>query len=261
MTLGKPPSLSLLRLTRDAAHLNAVANHSAVRPWLGGGDGELDLAQVIDSPGVVTMEGEFGGFLLHRIDVGLWEVHSMFLPEGRGGFAREAMLEARRWMFGATDCVELCTKVPDGNGAALGLARAAGFRESFRRDHCWPIEGGDRGVSFQSLTMDRWREIEPCLPQIGIEFHDWLERVLADAGGAHAPHPVDPSHDRAVGAAILSLRSHARKSVAFYNRWACRSGYAPITVISENPITIDVVSGIVRLTDDGPELVSCPLAQ
>jgi hypothetical protein len=44
-------------------------------------------------------------------------------------------------------------------------------------------------------------------------------------------------------------RGQARKGVILYNLWASAAGYAPITLLADDPPLVDVVDGIVGLED------------
>ena len=59
-------------------------------------------------------------FLVVAVGSGFYEVHSLFLPEGRGREALRASREATDVMFTATDCLELRTTVPHRNRSAAG---------------------------------------------------------------------------------------------------------------------------------------------
>ena len=136
-----------LTRTMDAAFLNEVANHPEVRLWLGG-EGVLDLTPLVAHPANVALVTEYGGWLCIKLDDGLYEAHSMFLPEGRSASLVSDMQAGFRYLFTRTDCLEVCTKVPAGNLAAKGLARAARFRETFTREDGRPHFPGP--VSYQT---------------------------------------------------------------------------------------------------------------
>lgn len=247
-----------LRRTFDATFLNQVVNHAEVRPWLGG-DGEIDLSAVIGNPNNFALVNDYGGWIVARVDAGLYDVHSQFLPEGRNAALIDDMRAAIHFMFTATDCIELVTRCPDNNKAALGLARTAGFREIFRREESWPVKDDKPcGCSFQSLPFDRWRAMDETLPAIGHWFHERLENEKLKAGSSLVVHADDEAHDRAVGAAIAMARAHnPQKAVFTYNRWANFAGYAPIMLISEHPPTFDVLDAIVTLKGDDMEVLQC----
>lgn len=247
-----------IRRTFDATFLNSVVNHSDVRPWLGNvAAGEIDLSGVIGNSANYALVTERGGWLVVNIDAGLYEVHSQFSPEGRGDIVAP-MRDAIHFMFTATDCVELVTRCPDDNKAALGLARTAGFREVFRRDACWHGVDGLTGCSFQSLRLERWREIDMRLLELGEKFHSQLEAAKLESGSSLDVHPHDPAHDRAVGAAFaMVMACNPHKGLFTYNRWAKFAGYAPITMVNEHPPTFDIWDAVVALRGQEMEVLQC----
>lgn len=246
-----------LRRTLDATRLNEVANHPDVRPWLGG-EGPLDLSGMISDPANFAFENDHGGFVLHRLDADLYEAHSLFLPDGRGAGVRALAEEGFRFLFTATDCMEVVTKVPEGNAAAAALARCVGFVEGFRRGAAWQGPSGPLAVSYQSLTFDRWRSRDPMAAERGHWFHDRLETTKANAGSDLVTHPDDAAHDRAAGAAVLmAMAGRGRKAVWTYNRWALFAGYAPIHLVSEAPLVIDVVDAVVQVAGEDMEVLLC----
>lgn len=252
----------MLKRTLDATLLNAVSNHPEVRPGMGYGDGPLDFAPALANPDNVALVNAHGGWVFVKLGPGYYEAHSQFLPEGRTSSLVIDLREALRYLFCVTDCTEIVTRVPDDNKGALGLARAAGCREVFRRERCWPGPGGEHGVSFQSLTLDRWRGMDPTLPALGRWFHESLEAAKRAAGSELPAHEDDEAHDRAVGAAVAMIRAgNPHKAVLSYNRWACFAGYAPITLVSDHPLIFDVVDALVSLTPTGElEVLQCQVA-
>jgi hypothetical protein len=244
----------------DAGRLNRVANHPDVRPWLGG-EGPVNWAPTLADSRNVALETGHGGWVFINLGDGRYEVHSQMLPEGRGDW--EAARAALRVMFTATDCMEVVSKVPDGNAGAKGIARAMGFQELFRREACWRNPGGDIvGISYVGLTLDRWRGRDETLVAAGEWWHENLERAKAEAGSDLPTHPHDEAHERAVGASVLMFKAaNPRKGVREYNRWALLAGYAPILLLSEHPVVVDARDAIVSLKGDDLEVLSCRGAQ
>jgi|SRR3972149_236101 len=247
-----------LHLQTDAAFLNEIANHPEVRPWLGG-EGPVDYGPIMAVPSTVAVANEHGGFLFHEHGPGRFEVHSQFLPEGRGRCALAAMVEARRFMFTATDCLELRTRVPANNRAAWSLARHAGFQESFRREKSWPTPSGERvDISFQVLHLERWRALDAELPALGHWFNEELERAKIAAGSKIPTHPDDEAHDRAVGAALsMAWAGKPHKALWAYNDWARFAAYAELELVSDAPVIIDIADAIIRLEPGRMEVVEC----
>lgn len=243
--------------TLDPRALNAAANHPDVRPWLGG-EGELDLSPVVLDPRNIAVSGEHGGFVLQAVGPGEYEVHTIIAPEGRAGLL-SAFRAGLRYVFIRTDALRLLTKVPDCNKAALRLAKAAGFRELFRREACWTAPDGERcGVAYLALEFDDWRALDDTLIADGEWFHDRLDEAKRAAGSELSKHDDDEAHERAVGAAVQMLRAgNAEKAVALYNRWAIFAGYAPLALLSVSPVIVDAVDAVVEVRDQDMGVLLC----
>lgn len=110
----------------DPEIVNGFANHPAVRPMFGGGQ-KLDLSSAVREPNVFLF-GEHGGFCASWCAPGVYEVHTLIAPGGRGKWAIKAAAEAQRIM--ADKGAEmLWTRVhPDARHTAL-FTRKMGFRE------------------------------------------------------------------------------------------------------------------------------------
>lgn len=232
--------LPRIRRTLDGTFLNSVANHPKVRPHLLG-DGPLDVSPAVTDPANITLQTEHGGWVLHNLGGGSYEVHSMFLPEGRGASVKAALIEALDYVFTATDCVRLITRLPKGNVAARALARIAGFKT-------WFVSGGDERAR---IEIADWAQSSAACLKAGEWFHERLEAAKAASGSAREVHDDDPPHDRAVGAAVLMCRAgNPVKAVAQYNAWAQAAGYALVSLVSLNPMVIDIVDAVL----EGPDM-------
>jgi hypothetical protein len=236
-----------LNRTFEASGFNAVANHPDVKPWLLAPEGVIDLSGVIENPANYALWRDGGGFVLVCHEPGIYEAHSLFLPEARG-HSIAAMRAGFEYMFVATDAIEIVTSVPDGNEAALALASKAGFKPIFRTD----------GMTHCKLDLVSWAMSRPELEDDGQVFHDALEQKKLRSGSTLHVHKECATHNRMVGAAFRMVkRGNAVKAVAQYNKWARMAGYAPIGLISINPPTIDVVDAIVEWTGQEMEVVLC----
>jgi len=243
----------VIRRTFDPSFLNTVINHPEVRPFMAPGTEPLDVTTGVSSPANFALVTEGGGFILHCHEPGIYEVHSQFLPEYRGGHAAKAMRAGFDYMFTRTDATRIVTQVPDNNPAARGFARLARFRPMFRR------EAGLMGpTEYMGLSVEEWAQDNRSLEADGEWFHGKLEEAKKRAGSELAVHGHDPAHERAVGASVRMIKAgNAAKGVAFYNRWARLAGYAPITLISAQPVVIDVVDAVVGLADNDMEILLC----
>lgn len=237
--------------TFDAAALNAIANHPDVFPWLGS-DAPVDVTSVLDNAENYALVSDGGGFLLKQHEFGVYEVHSLFLPEARH-LTVAAMRSGMHFMFEHTDCVRLVTEVPLNNQPAANLAKAGGFVEMFRR------QDAPRGpTSYQILDIDMWIQSSDALHSAGQLFHDQLEQAKGATGSTLPVHADDPAHDRAVGAAFGMIRAgNVHKGIGTYNRWARLAGYAPIHALTTQPVVIDIVDAIVALNDGEMEILLC----
>lgn len=241
-----------LSRTVDASFLNSVANNADVRPWLGG-NGVLDLAPTLADFRNFGLVTDAGGFVLTAHGPGVYEVHSMFLPSA-GAAAIAAMRAGMGYMFTRTDCFQLLTKVPDDNRAALGLARAGGFRLAFHRPDCW--NGG--GVKHFAQTVEDWALGNAALEADGEWFHATLEAAKLATGSDLPTHPHDAAHDRIVGATVQMMRAgNVAKAAFFYNRWARFAGYGPIQLLNQTPAVLDLGDAVVELRDGNMEMLTC----
>lgn len=236
----------MIRRTMDATLLNAVMNDPSVRPHVVADDGLVDVASLVEDPNNYALVTEFGGFLLIRHEPGVYEVHTQFLPEGRGKYAVQAMREGFRYMFIHTDCLEIITKVCEDNPAADSFAKLAGFRQRFARDNAW----NGKSMSYRVITIDEWTTRDPATKKAGKAFHDRLEKEKIRKGSVLPVHDEDTAHDQYVGASFLMMREQPVKAVWFYNKWARFSGYATIDLLSDKPVVVDVRDAIIEFGDD-----------
>lgn len=252
--IAADPAEQTLRRTLDATFLNRVANDPSVRPHVGG-VGELDLREQVARLANHALTNASGGFLFEYHEPGRYELHTLFLPAGRGASVLRAAAEAFRYMFTRTDCVEIVTKVPASNAPADFMARRAGLQPIFQREAAW-ADGST--VTFFALSLDGWQARDPELVKAGRAFHDMLDDAKREAGSDHPSHPEDEAHNRAVGAASLMAQAgQHRKAVWSYNRWARFAGYQAIELLSDLPPVIDVRDAIITVAAGGLEVVQC----
>lgn len=237
--------------TLSAEAFNLIANDPVVRPWLGGTQ-PIDLTNVLADPnnfGFLT-DDELGGYLYHKKGLGLYMVHCLALPAGRGRDMLNARSQSLREMFTKTDCVEVITMVPDGNKGADVWAAHAGFREVFRREKAFDLMGEMVGVSYRSLSYIDWAIHDSANRREGERFHAMIHQHVAD------DHGEDPIHDGMVGGTIEGcLQGNAEKAIALYNRWAAHAGYEPIQVLTARPLVLNIRSCILSLDADGIQVL------
>jgi len=89
----------MIERTFDAARLNSIANHEAIRPFIGGDiTVDIDLSNAVADHANIFLAGEHGAFAFSWTGPGVYEVHTMVLPDGRGPWAAAFALSARSWM-------------------------------------------------------------------------------------------------------------------------------------------------------------------
>jgi hypothetical protein len=142
----------------DIDLINRVVNDPTVRPMLGGGTEYFDMKQAFDlMPGSVALMNETGGFVFYRIMDGLFSIHCMFLPEGRGAKAVRAAMQAVSWMFENAEARAICTEIPVCNPSAMWLARRTGFQNVGRREGSYMApDGSIHDMNEFLLTKPQW---------------------------------------------------------------------------------------------------------
>lgn len=140
----------MLQRSKDADHLNEVLNHPEVSRWMLGLPPPYDCSQLLANSDNVYLANEHGGFLFLKQDDYVYEVHTQFLPEGRGNSLRLAR-DAAFWMFTRSDALAITTYVPTDNPAALALTNAMGFLTC--QDH---KEFNGRTCTVHLLTIKDW---------------------------------------------------------------------------------------------------------
>jgi hypothetical protein len=234
----------MIERTFDAAFFNRICNLPEVRPGLGG-EGYLDTTATLADERNFALRTEHGGFILMPHGAGFYSVHTQFAAEGRGRHAIAAMQSGLDFMFTRTDCMRIFSHCPDSE-SSNPRARAEGRGEAwFRKEHD-PLGPG----TVVSWDIMDWATNTPDLEADGKQFHDLLEAAKIEAGSALPVHDDEPAHDRMVGAVSrMCHRGQARKGVILYNLWASAAGYAPITLLGDNPPMVDVVDGVVTIED------------
>ncbi|WP_422057962.1 hypothetical protein [Sphingomonas sp.] len=82
---------TILEPSRDGERINALVNHPAIRPHVGGDVARpLDLSAAVADCDNFFLLGEHGGFACCWSAPSVFEVHTFILPEGRGPWAAQA---------------------------------------------------------------------------------------------------------------------------------------------------------------------------
>lgn len=247
----------------SADRLNAVVNDPSIYPWVCGEHvGHLDLRPVIDDRRNVLLMGEHGGVLFVLLQPGIYEAHTQVLPAGRGRWCLDMVNEALAWMFCRTDAVEIMTRCPQGNVAAKALARAIGGCYEFTNPNGWVFNRKPIPADIFALRIQDWMRTAEFLPAIGHDFHERLDEQYRALGVVSGVHPDDAIHDRYVGAAAaMIMGGQPHKAVIFYNRWAALAGYAPIALLREAPIRVDIRDAVLEVNGGTFEVTECRLVQ
>lgn len=243
----------------DASILNEVCNHPKVRPWLGGDlEQPLDLTHIVNSPNNIVLchDGFYAIYI--QVQPGLYEVHtqaSAVKPPQDTVASAQATL---RWMFTQTNCIEVLTRVPDGNARARRLTASTGFKFDFRVTRGWQVSGNIEECDILSLPLAGWIATDPTLVESGEEFHRQVDEACKAAGVTRSEHPDDANHDRWAGAAFEMVKGgQVGKAVLSYNRWAAMGGYMPIAPVSLNPLIIHIGDMALRVHDNHLEVLKC----
>lgn len=141
-----------VQLSRDVALLNRVVNDPSVFPYVSFGfKGPFDMAPFVLDERNYFFANEHGGFLGLDKGNGIYEVHTQFLPAGRGKAAIRAAREAMTYMFTQTACHALMTFCPLDNPASAFLAKASGMTR-FKTE----TELGVQGDTY-TITRKEWQ--------------------------------------------------------------------------------------------------------
>lgn len=85
----------------DASFHNYVANHPTVKPTLGYNEDYTDFTPLFEHPELYTLlHDEVGAASIFEWSApGVWQAHSLFLPESRGRNGIETGKAMLAWMF------------------------------------------------------------------------------------------------------------------------------------------------------------------
>lgn len=85
----------------DAALHNIIANHPEVKPTIFYGEGEIDFSPLFEAEDqyVLLHDGVGAASIFEWSAPGVWQGHSMFLPDSRGKNGINAGRAMVAWMF------------------------------------------------------------------------------------------------------------------------------------------------------------------
>lgn len=241
--------LTLKRIGPESAgQLHEMLAEPSISPFaLIGHEGKVNLAPFLADGrniALLTLDGEKaeGAILFHWQEPGVYEVHTMAREGARGLAYMRAVTEALRTMFLCSDCMELYTRIPEGNLRALGLVRFVQGRREFL--------ASDNKTEFYALRWPQWlwgRGGE-SLVERGKRFHERLEAQFAEQDRVHEAHEDNSDHDRMVGATTeLILNGMVVKGITLYNRWAKLAGYAVLNVVVQNPLVLNIGDALIQV--------------
>lgn len=251
------PNISEARRSMDVAHFNEIANDPTVRPSLGG-EGPIELAPVVDDVNNYAFASEHGGFILWRLGSGRYDVHSLFLPDGRGDEARSLLDLVAAYMFARTDCTEGRTMIPEHNRPAKILAQAGGFEKRFELERLPWTPGHTKRAECHALTIERWALTHALPLRVGEWFHEKIEQAKQLSCSTSPVHEEEAAHTRIAGATTMMIHGgQPEKAVAFYNVWALQTRYQPITLLSKNPAVVDIGDAVLESSATHVEILKC----
>lgn len=234
----------------DAAFINYVANEPSVHPHLLAGGQAIDYTPVVNDANNVVLVGSHGGMVFHKCMPGIFEVHTQALPEGRGRWTLEMAHSCLMWMFTRTDAIEIFTRVPHGNEPARTLTLNVGG--VLEQHVSIPIHGDDVTFGVYRLRIEDWIKTSPYLEAMGAAFHARLHAEYDRLGMKVAKHDPDPWHDRNAGMAYLMITGgQIAKGVGYYNRHAVMAMAPPISLISMDPVVVNIQDAYLKVRPDG----------
>jgi RimJ/RimL family protein N-acetyltransferase len=127
----------------DAHFLNAIANHSSVRPFMGGPEGFLDLGRWVADPKTHVLIGAHGFSIFHQLAYGLYDWHCGVLPEGRGRWALNAGKASLDYAFERISALAIIAAIPQPNRGARVLVSALGFKLRHVLPEAFPTPAGN----------------------------------------------------------------------------------------------------------------------
>lgn len=133
----------VIRIERDAAFWIDVASHPALAGALYGLPPQA-LAAIIATPSVTPLASQHGGFIFNRLDAFgfMYELHTLFTPEGWGREVVTAGHEALERIFGSGAQVIVTAQMRDNDRSqpprSFGFKAAGCWSETqFGEAMCW----------------------------------------------------------------------------------------------------------------------------
>jgi hypothetical protein len=144
-----------MNISTDSQFLNRIINDPSVFPFVSYGQKfPMDAALLLEDRRNVFLANESGGFLFLFRQEGIYEVHTLFLPDGRGAAALSSAKEAAAFAFAVMRAQLLVTFVEENNRATRLFAMKAGFRKTGQVRHS--------GYKFDELEYSRKDWVKKC---------------------------------------------------------------------------------------------------
>lgn len=244
-------TLSTVRREFDSRRHNEILNDPSVLPYVRGTLDRLDTSGAVANRDNILLMGEHGCVLFMMLQRGLYEAHSAALPAGRGRWMAEFCRAATHWMFTRSDCIEVMTRCPTIQSKAL--ARHLGWVKEFTNANGWVVDGKNVPADVYAVRLWDWWKTAPGLTERGEWFHDRLNEEYKRLTGKVPTHGEDDgSHDRVVGLVTeMFLNGQPDKACILYNRWAALADHHPISMVSYNPVAVDIGGAILIVQGDG----------
>lgn len=232
--------------------INRLVNHPDIYPFVKGyTQGRLDVGPAVADERNILLMGEYGGAIFHQRQPGLYEAHTQVMPEGRGAWTMAMGRAVIHWMFTRSDCMEILTRCPRGNLAALAGARAVGAKYWFTNPQGWVMDQDPVPAKIYRLNVQDWLDTAPGLVERGQWFRRRLSEEYKRLGQAVPEWHIPEEYDRQLGGAVeMLLGGQAMKAQVFYNRIAAMVGWQSAAVMSVEPLTINTGYALLIFRDN-----------
>ena len=193
-----------------------------------------------------------GVFIFIALNDTTFEVHTNLLSKCRKNNALAAAVKARDFMFTATPCSRLVTRVPEFNKPAFNFSKLNGFEVDFIREKSFSYNKKLFNQTFLSLDIYSWMRIVAMKFQmLGEKFHSQLEKLKNETGIGEEVHDVDKPHDVTVGISLsMMLAGQISKSEYYFNEWASLAGYSGVKhlgINNDNEHILDIGEAIISI--------------
>lgn len=237
----------------NAKRMNVLLNHPLIRPDIGDGDELVDIGKAAANPRNYLMMGESGGIMLLCIAPGIYECHTAVHPNSRGKWTMGLIASVQKYMFTATDCYEIVTRVPVGHIAALAATQACGMTREFTLPKAAVFRGEIADIHVFGMRIQDWVPRAPTLVERGRWFHQRLESEAKRLGITEQMHENDDLHNRYVGVAVeMAFAGQVAKGALTYNRFAQMTRHPVVSLVSANQIKMDI--GVITFLDGDIEV-------